>query len=191
MPSDTGAPWLLPYPEDTDLVRDGADDIEALATATASALHVISFTSVTKSDAFSASVALGANADVTGLAVTITPATSSSQFLVFWDVSGSADTAGMGIVIKRNTAGISLGTAVGSRGQVTAGGPFQVATRGLLVGSGSLLDAPATASAVTYQVAVQNLRGATDNLYVNRTSSDSDSVDFVRSASRLTVLEVE
>jgi hypothetical protein len=36
--SDTGAPWNLPYPESTDLVRDGAQAIEDLAEATATGL---------------------------------------------------------------------------------------------------------------------------------------------------------
>jgi hypothetical protein len=36
--ADTGAPWNLPYPLDTDLVIDGASDIEALAEATADGL---------------------------------------------------------------------------------------------------------------------------------------------------------
>jgi hypothetical protein len=39
--ADTGAPFFLPYPLPTDLVRDGADDIKALAEALAQALEDI------------------------------------------------------------------------------------------------------------------------------------------------------
>jgi len=42
--ADTGAPFFLPYPLDTDLVRDGAADIEALAEAVALALENIPVT---------------------------------------------------------------------------------------------------------------------------------------------------
>ena len=42
--ADTGAPFFLPYPLPSDLVRDGADDIKALAEAMAQALEDIPVT---------------------------------------------------------------------------------------------------------------------------------------------------
>jgi hypothetical protein len=42
--ADTGAPYFLPYPENTDLVRDGADAIKDLAEALAQALEDIPVT---------------------------------------------------------------------------------------------------------------------------------------------------
>ena len=42
--ADTGAPYFLPYPEPTDLVRDGADAIKDLAEALAQALEDIPVT---------------------------------------------------------------------------------------------------------------------------------------------------
>ena len=44
--ADTGAPWNLPYPLPTDLVRDGAQAIQDLAEATADGLDATGFDSI-------------------------------------------------------------------------------------------------------------------------------------------------
>jgi hypothetical protein len=91
MADNTGAPWLLPYPESTDLVRDGASDIEALATAVASGLttaavvksvHVANKTAV---QTFSDTV--GSFNDVTDLSITLTPNSDASKFLLYTQVN--------------------------------------------------------------------------------------------------------
>jgi hypothetical protein len=85
--ADTGLPWELPYPLPTDLVRDGADDIKALAEATATGLSAagnagIGSNVVTafKTDTFSTSSTSLTN--VTGLEVTITPSSDTSKVLL-------------------------------------------------------------------------------------------------------------
>jgi hypothetical protein len=87
MASDTGAPWLLPYPEDTDLVRDGASDIEALAEATATglseALGVVQV--VTATDSTNRTTTSTSYVDA-NIQVSITPKDSSNLLLVFWSV---------------------------------------------------------------------------------------------------------
>jgi hypothetical protein len=112
MPSDTGAPWLLPYPEDTDLVRDGAADIEALAVAAAAGLstadnikQIVSATDVTLRSTTSTSFVDGL------LDITVTPLVDASTLFVIYTgqlesvlLSGSA--AGRFVDARlRNTTG--------------------------------------------------------------------------------------
>ena len=89
MADTTGAPWNLPYPEDSDLVRDGASDIEALAVATAAGLTDASLikqvVQTVKNDAFVTTS--GTFVDVTGLTVTITPATATNKVLLIASVA--------------------------------------------------------------------------------------------------------
>jgi hypothetical protein len=86
MASDTGAPWNLPYPEDTDLVRDGAADIEALALAVAAGLTAANagigsnVVQVTEIDSFATTSTT--YVDVPGITATITPSSATAKVLV-------------------------------------------------------------------------------------------------------------
>jgi len=152
MPDTTGAPWNLPYPEDTDLVRDGAGDIEALAVATATGLSAAgvgigtNLVAVNLAGSTGFSTTSTSFVDITNVTVTITPSTNTSKILVIGNVpesnNSSAGSANRIQLFRGSTAleqrSVGLQTAAGGAG------------RGLsaLVH----LDSPATTSPTTYTI---------------------------------------
>jgi hypothetical protein len=195
MASDTGAPWLLPYPEDTDLVRDGASDIEALAVATAAGLsaagnpgigtNVVQTVKLDKFTTTSATYTV-----VTGLTATITPTTNTSKVLIVAQIAhGMTNGDAYGFFkVTRGGTDIYQGDADGSMVRSVFGGG--IAANAALAGlSGSIvfLDSPGSATAVTYEVECR--RGGSGAVFVNRSSSNTAGNDM-NGASSITVIEV-
>ena len=193
--ADTGAPWNLPYPLPTDLVRDGADAIKDLAEATATGLSAAgsegigpNVVSVTKTDVFTRSSSL-TPATVDGLSVTITPSSDTSKILVFASVvlaSGSVSSPTYAIIARGGTP-IVLGDADGSRSRAFTSASSGTTGDTVAFSSAIMhLDAPGTASPVTYDVRVF---GNSTQL-VNRSRPDANNSDHGRYVSTLTVIEV-
>ena len=127
-------------------------------------------------------------ADITGLTVSITPTLNTSKILVIASLSGCNDVgvnAG-GIRLARGGTGILVGDTAGSR---ISGEQIEppLGDRMLTVGL-SVLDSPATTSATTYSI--QCRQGAAGTFYVNRSKVDTDSNQYFRGASSITVMEV-
>jgi hypothetical protein len=147
---------------------------------------ILQVVSTTKTDTFTTTSATFT--DVTGLAATITPTSTSSKILIMLDygtVDGSTSIILIGDVTRGGTP-VGVGDAAGSRVQAgwsvlteTALNPLSVAY--------SYLDSPNTTSATTYQARIRRNAGT---IYVNRTSSDSDTSAFPRSVSTITLMEV-
>jgi len=163
------------------------------------AFRVLQVVSTTKTDTFvSSSVNQGANTDITGLSVSITPSSTSSLILVTTDVSGTVIYGGsnraiFGINLYRGATQISLGDAAGNRTRATrVSGIETIASSALVNLSATVLDSPATTSAITYKVAAVNALtfGGAVVFYVNRTIPDSDSSLSPRTASSITVMEI-
>lgn len=154
------------------------------------AFRILQVVSTTKTDTFSASLAGSSTISVTGLAVTITPTSATSNVLVSWDITGTTDGArGAYVIIDRGGTSIGIGDTAGSRSLVTGSGVTYSPT--MMTGSaGSHLDSPATTSPTTYTVQLFNSRQGSQTVYVNRTATDTDQSDFGRAASRITVMEV-
>lgn len=128
--------------------------------------------------------------DIAGLAVSITPQSSSSKFYITCHISYSTSTNGCGnqIRLKRNGTYIARGYGVGS----TSDGWFgldnnygQANSGGLLLNaSGMYIDAPSTTSSITYQVDHFGVGGTTPlHLNINQTGDLSG-------VSTLTVMEI-
>jgi hypothetical protein len=195
MADNTGAPWLLPYPESTDLVRDGAQDIEALATAVASGLTAANrgigtnVVQVVKTDTFSTTSTSFTN--VTGLTATITPSSDTSLILVMFRLMAARDNTvnNMQTRLVRGSTAIYVGGAAGVRTPNL--GPADVTTgtqiRNL---SASFLDSPATASPVSYSLQVRRSDGGAGTVNVNRGASDTDDQNRSRTASNIVLVEV-
>jgi len=146
-----------------------------------------------KTDTFSASVAQGATAAITGLSATITPTSDTSLVLVLYTVTfGKPDnTAGAFATLLRGATAIYIGDADGSRTRASGGnGSDTGQTVQLLSVSGQFLDSPGTDTAVTYSLSGGHDRGSTDTIYVNRTTTDSNTSQFRRAASSITLIEV-
>jgi len=128
--------------------------------------------------------------DIAGLAVSITPQSSSSKFYITCHISYSTSNNGCGnhIRLKRNGTHIARGYGVGS----TSDGWFGLDNNYgqansvvlLLNASGMYIDAPSTTSSVTYQVEHFGVGGTTP-LHLNVSQAGS-----LSGVSTLTVMEI-
>lgn len=157
---------------------------------------ILQVVSTTKTDTFSASLAVGAFTAVTGLTATITPSSTSSKILVSVSVNGSgSDGTPYGMAGFRFTRGgtvIGVGDAAGSRSQVSnMSRNGQSGNNDILSTTQTFLDSPATTSATTYGVDIgQVFFGGTGTIYVNRSVTDTSAGFVPRAASTITVMEV-
>lgn len=152
----------------------------------ASSGRVLQVVSATKTDTFS-TTSSGSWIDVTGLSVSITPSSSSSKILVLYDTMIGPQDTGFFRIVRDSTA-IKQGDAAGGRirttiGSISPGGNNDKSAPG----AGNYLDSPASTSALTYKIQVQNYSGT---LVVNRSYNDSDATYSGRGASTITVMEV-
>jgi hypothetical protein len=158
--------------------------------------NILQVVQTVKTDTFSSASTSFTN--VTGLAVSITPSSTSSKILVFLDLTLSATHATSAVAIQyRLTGGNSgdyVGDAAGSRIRAIAGlrvtgsnaADFNFGASALKA-TGIYLDAPGTTSSTTYQAQIR-VNSATG--FVNRSSDDGDDGTYARGASSITVMEV-
>ena len=198
MASDTGAPWNLPYPEDTDLVRDGAQAIQDLAEAAATGLTaaggLVAVKTVAKTNVFSASVASGASVDVTDLSITHSLADASNRLLLLAQVfTGSSDISGnrAGAAFYDGSSLLNIGDADGSRARVSSIQSLHINGSGGQSTNLMLLHSPPSTASTTYTVRLINANTTATTLYVNRGENDVDDIRLARGASTFTLLEVK
>ena len=139
-----------------------------------------------------ASVSGSAWNEITGLATTITPTSSSSKILIIPSIDYSAGTGyRTGFKIVRNSTDILLGDTASNRIRASQLGRFFDSSEQLVNQANRIyLDSPGTTSATTYKfyISAENITGAT--LYVNRTVSDADSTSHFRGTSTVTLMEI-
>jgi len=150
------------------------------------AFRTLQVVSTTKTDTFTTTST--SFTDITGMSVSITPSSSSSQILVIATVSGSqmVGTNDNYVRLIRGSTAIAVGTSVSSRTPVT----FQLMSGNanwLETSSIIFLDSPATTLATTYKL---DARVGSNTMYINRSQTDTDSAGFPRSASTITVMEI-
>ena len=149
---------------------------------------------------FSASVATGTWTDLTGLSLTITPSTATSKILLIAHVSGSvgvqagtSPNVGMRFRFMRDSTGIGLGAAAGSRTPGSFGGLGSADANereSNISYSGLFLDSPATASSITYKLQLGHRSATSETVLINRSVSDTDAARMDRNISTLTAIEV-
>jgi hypothetical protein len=198
--ADTGLPWELPYPLPTDLVRDGADDIKALAEATATGLSAAGGLVAVKHALFtgtqSASVTGSNNVAVTNLSITHTMADASNKLIVsayFGNASSSGERGDVGIAVADDGTLVAIGGADGSRTRVGAGGNVSP-SEGTRIGtmpSVTFVYEPNDTNAHTYTVRAINIDSTTRTLFINRTSRDFNNAVDARATSALVIQEVK
>ena len=127
--------------------------------------------------------------DVTGLSVSITPASASNKILVMVDLQGSGGHENSHLLARllRDSTVIYAGDTSSNRtsGFYTAIGSNLASSES---GSGTFLDSPNTTSATTYKIQIR--ADSTTAVYINRTYSDTDSGTYLRGASSITVMEI-
>jgi hypothetical protein len=130
---------------------------------------------------------------VTGLTAAITPSSTSSKILIMAQVSiANAPAANHRYLrLSGGNATSFVGDADGSRIRVVHGSYNHTdgSAASELV-TMLYLDSPNTTSSVTYSVDVAVGGPSSPSLVINRTSGDTDSALFNRSASSITVMEV-
>ena len=167
---------------------DGSGNISTIKTFSAPG-HVIQTLQSQKTDTFTTSsvVNSGGYVDITGLSINITPASSSSKFLVMAKVSGMIWNHGHTFFrLLRDSTTIGVATGTGNRIATfsSTGTGDSWATADHVT---SCLDSPNTASQITYKVQGACEYGA---LYVNRSSRDTDAWYDARTTSEITVMEI-
>lgn len=156
------------------------------------AFRVLQVVQSIKTDTFSTSSTTFT--DVTGLTATITPSATSNKILIVAMVNYSTTSGSGGSPLVRISGGNAT-TFVGD----AASNRVRTALFGVDVGSwagsqtmsaGTIvyLDSPATTSATTY--AVQMRQGTSGPVFINRSGVDSDTANYGRGASSITVMEI-
>jgi len=160
-----------------------------LATARMAAGTILQVVQTVKKDTFTSASTSYVN--VTGLSATITPRSTASKILILAQISGSSNGGSghaAGFRITGGNATTFVGNAAGSRTRavysLTASN-----TTSTMIGQISFLDAPATASAVTYQVQLI-CGGGAQTAYVNLNQTDTDLAIRYRGASSIILFEV-
>ena len=193
---DTGAPWNLPYPLPTALVRDAPEQFEDLAEAVADGLDAAGNAGIgsnvvqtVKTNVFSTTST--SFVDITGLTATITPSSNTSKILIIGQVAyaQAANTSYGHFRLNGGNASTFVGDAAGSRVQAVFGGRVRSDARNDLLSSAIFyLDSPASTSPQTY--AVQARRGGNGSAIVNRSLEDTSNAGETRGASSIVVIEV-
>jgi hypothetical protein len=148
---------------------------------------IVQVLSTTKTDTFSTTSAL---ADITGLSVTITPASTSSKILVMVQCHIVGTNAGVRLQLVRGATAICEGDAAGSRNQASMAGlyaPSSPTQYGAGANHFHFLDSPNTTSATTYKVQGGVQSGTA---YVGQLSYDLDNINSTRVPSTITVMEI-
>jgi hypothetical protein len=160
----------------------------ALEFATAPSGKVLQVVSTTKTDTFTVTTS-GANQHtaITGLSVSITPSSASNKILIFCRASLAGSTNGIFFNVFKDGSVIIRGDADGSRTRTFSHHRYHEAygNRDIIF---QYLDSPSTTSSITYQA-----YGYCDDgtFYVNRSANNSDENWIARTASTITVMEIQ
>jgi hypothetical protein len=185
--SASGATWTINSGAVT-----AADLAAGAARSNFGAGAVLQVVQVVKTDTFSTQST--SYVDITGLSVSITPASTSNKILVLTNISINSQNAhGGGMLLLRNGSAINQAGSAGSRRRSSFSGTgFTGDASGDQVMqfsvNGTFLDSPASTSSVTYKVQVVN-NGA-ETQYINFGKSDPDNTDATRTVSSITLMEI-
>ena len=156
------------------------------------AFRVLQVIQTVKKDTFSTTSSTFV--DITGLTATITPSATSSKVLIIVDLKlsmsdGVNDT--MYMRINGGNASTYIGDAGGANQTRAAVGSRNVQNwapaSGILPATQVYLDSPATTSATTYAAQLLTRQGTA---WLNRSGQDTNSAEFGRYASSITIMEI-
>lgn len=141
------------------------------------------------------SVTRGTYSPVPGFQVSITPQSAGSKIVVFVSVAAAFAISSYSaiFIVERNGSIVNPLPTPGQRlsGHVLFRPTNDNPTDNLLTSSTLLVDSPNSTNELTYSVScTHNVAGEPWNIYVNRSSSDSDSPQYFRSTSTLLVAEL-
>ena len=135
--------------------------------------------------------------DITGLSVSITPSSTSSQILITYSINVGYyhNWNGVGFVLCKGSTPITnaVGNAsgLGSRHPVTTSVGMQNNYH-MAVETFSFLDSPSTTSATTYSVKMRDFNGDGGKVYLNGSEKDGTGASNVpRGSSTITLMEIK
>jgi trimeric autotransporter adhesin len=131
--------------------------------------------------------------DVSGFSVTITPTSSTSQILLLGLINSShiSDTGQrMRFRLLRGSTDITAPDSPGSRQTGFFTPEYDTDDYECTTGSLTWWDNPATTSATTYKLQVTTNNSGSQVAYINRSRTDSDNIDHVRTVSSIVAIEV-
>jgi hypothetical protein len=143
----------------------------------------------------SASVTAGNNVAVDNLSITHTMANASNKLIIsaYFGASASTTQRGhVGLAVADDGTLIGVGTSVGSRVAVGAGGAHEGAGANdpVAVRSVMFVYEPNDTASHTYTVRAINVRNTTQTLFINRAEDDTDLNTRPRASSGLVIQEV-
>lgn len=144
-----------------------------------------------KTDTFTESNPNNVWIDIPDLSVSITPKFSNSKMLAQAMVSSSTNNGNFGVYFKlvRDTTDIGIGDAAGNRTRCsfTGGnsGPYSAFSNGI-----DFLDTPSLVAGTPVTYKVQCTGEGTNDVYINRSNTNTDANEIPRPISTLTVTEV-
>lgn len=127
---------------------------------------------------------------VTGLSVSITPASATSKILVmaYFGLSASSTGYRYSYALYRNSSQVCIGDASSTRTRASWSGDQNMANGNSMNCSINYLDSPATTSAVTYQIGCSVESGG--QFTINRQQSGADGATFYSGASTIIAMEI-
>jgi len=169
------------------------NQLSGMTSASMPSGSVLQVVSVTKSDTFSVSGTTFT--DVTGLAATITPTSTSSKIMVQVTMNLDGSERYGGAKLLRGSTQIGMGDASGSRTrmliQADTNQDANYDTNLMHNGSASIQDSPATTSATTYKVQIGHPNASGAVTYCNRSHGNSDGASTAVGMSTITLTEIK
>lgn len=165
----------------------------AVNTALAGSGGVLQVVQTVKTDTFSSS-SQSTFVDITGMSVSITPSSASSQILVTYSLCTSIVGGGYTFHVRllRGSTDIAQGTPSGSiiSGTTSAYSSSSAGEYPMYVQNMTFLDSPATTSSTTYKLQGRGWNTTAGTFYVNRSAAEVNNVNFTRTVSTITVMEI-
>ena len=125
------------------------------------------------------------------LSISITPASSSSKFLLMMNISAAANNGSsrFGFRFMRDSTAVGIGVTQGSRTSVAVQGTGTTSNNIDEELTSIFLDSPATASAITYKIQ-GHVEQSSSTLIINRSSTNANNNSVYRTASSFTLMEI-
>jgi hypothetical protein len=162
------------------------------ASAGATAGQVIQVVQTTKTDTFSSSST--SLVDITGLSVSITPASASNKILVLFSVQIGqfSSNANCTLQLLRGATAIARGDQVGSNRKrgTNQTGPSGV-ENSVITLSNTFLDSPSSTSSTTYKIQGMSNNSATYQVNQDYGAGSNDDSNRTVSMSQITVMEIK
>ena len=190
-PTSADVAFKLPNADGTSgqaIVTDASGNLSFAGTG-----KILQVVSTTKTDTASqASVASGGKWSITAFKATITPSSASNKLLIFGNAMFDTGDHAQALYLQKNGSDLAaaMGDAAGSRKSTVThmegnGGAYLQVQH-----SFQFLDTAGDTSERYYNLAIGHGRNAAVNIFMNRSSTDTDAYYQFRTQSTITVMEI-